>query len=161
MRVSASTREYNEAILEIVAYLHPAVDPDTGHYVCHHHSIGASVFETGSGPVPALVIGGCAMLVEGEDLVSRILSSAREASLEGLSGGRAVAGGARVDAYWVSQAIKAAAEIRGEAKLYTISLGGEAWAGVLIEWREGKALILVPPSCGEETIQRKSQSFYQ
>jgi hypothetical protein len=161
LRIPASTREYSEAILEVIAYLHPAVDPEAGHYVCHHHSIGASVIETGSGPLPALVIGGCALLVEGEDHVSRILGNAREARLEGFIGDKAVIGDARVDPYWVSQAIRAASEIRGEARFYTVGFEGEEWAGILIEWREGKALLLVPPSCGEDALRRRSQTFYQ
>ncbi|MEB2837218.1 MAG: hypothetical protein GSR80_000902 [Desulfurococcales archaeon] len=160
--LEAFTEEYTDALLDLVAYLHPAVDPDTGHHVCHRHGLGAAVLRASGRAVPALVVGGCLLLVEGEEPVRAVLGEARPAGLEEWGEERARVGGVLVDSYWLSQALRAAGELRARAGLYLVGMEGEDWVAVHLEWRGGSALALVPPRCsGEERIQRGSQSFYQ
>jgi hypothetical protein len=161
VRVEAVRPSFNDALVEILCYTHPALDPDTGHFVCHHHTVGAAVIEAGGSRVPALVLGGCAYLVEGRDYASSILEGARRVSIT-LGSEEASGGGARGDPYWVAQALRAAAELRLAADTYAVRVGGEEWIAVALTGKQGpESLVLVPPACGEDRFQRRSQAFYQ
>lgn len=157
----------DETLLELLSFLHPAVDPDTGHHVCHHHSLGLATLNAGGRRIPALLLGGCAMLVVGEDAVSALLGDASgEERLESMEPPKALIGGVEADAYWVMQALRAAAEMNLRAVLRVVEVEGGRWVLVELESRgrpsEGlRAALLIPPPCGEEGIRRRSQSFYQ
>ena len=162
-RVAASTPAYSEALLEIICYTHPAVDPETGHLVCHHHSVGAAVLEApGGGLVPALLVGGCAYLVEGTGHARALLEGARRVALESLGPEEARGGGGRGDAYWVAQAVRAAVELRLAPEAFEVEVEGEQWLAIALTSQGGvEAVVLVPPKCGEDRFQKKSQTFYQ
>jgi len=67
------------SVFEDLADLHGAVDPDTGHLVCHYFPIAPVIVEAGSSEVPGLQIGECLTLVLGREYTGKILEASRPA----------------------------------------------------------------------------------
>jgi len=162
VRVEARVEAYNDALLEILCYTHPAVDPETGHLICHHHTLGAAVIEAGGHHIPALLIGGCAYLIQGPQHTAKTLEAAEPTTLQALTPETAhTTGETTGDPYWLTQALRAAAELRAHASLYTLQVDGTPWTAVHIKAQDLEALILTPPTCTEDHYKKKSQTFYQ
>lgn len=51
------------AIIENIIDNHPAVDPDTGHLICHYKLIGLALVEVMGENYPALTVGDCIVVV--------------------------------------------------------------------------------------------------
>jgi len=67
------------SVLEDLADLHGAVDPDTGHLVCHYFPLAPVIIDAGGNDVPGLQIGECLTLVLGREYTSKILEASRPA----------------------------------------------------------------------------------
>ncbi|BAN90284.1 hypothetical protein [Aeropyrum camini] len=152
-----------DPVWEAVVRLHGAVDPETGHLICHHYPIALQLVETSEGAVPAVMVGDCILVVVGSTYVSRLLTEARESRLEELGADQARVGGVRVPAEAIAHVLSSLRDWRAQARFYTITLergehsedaviavftgGGEEWAAVLTE-------------CGRGGEERKSDTFY-
>ena len=62
-------------IIEELADLHGAIDPETGHMICHYYPFAPIIIDTEEGVVPGLHIGDCLTLVPGKDNVDKIIAS--------------------------------------------------------------------------------------
>jgi len=62
-------------LFEEIADLHGAVDPDTGHLICHYYPLAPVIVEVDGEAVPGLQVGECLTLVPGQDNVEKIVSA--------------------------------------------------------------------------------------
>ncbi len=121
-RIAGKTQYIPDSIIEGVARLHGAVDPDTGHVVCHHYSLGATAIEVNDSVIPGLIVGECLIIVYGEKHVSLLVGGARQVSLEGFNQDYAVAGDVRVDAAHLALVLSLLRDAKARVTFYTIDL---------------------------------------
>jgi len=124
LKLRSTMSSVPDVIMDEALMLHPAVDPDSGHLICHRHDVSAAVLEAGDEPYPALLVGSCLAIVTGKRLVEDILAKgdARKASLE-LSGDVRVPS-AESEPYWLLYMISVLRNVKPKAELLTLEVVG-------------------------------------
>ncbi len=120
-------------LLDAVADMHAALEPESGHLICHYHELGAGVVEAGGVSVPVLLVGSCMGVTAGRRYVEALVSAARpspEAVSEALRSPEAVG--------YVSLALEAIRSMNATAEAYRLPM------------EEGEAVLLVGRNRGEE-----------
>ncbi len=69
-------------LLEDFLSIHPAIDVEDGHIICHHSSLSLLVAESSEGPVPLIVLSDCLYITAGEEYVRRLAGAASSESSE-------------------------------------------------------------------------------
>ncbi|MET1129155.1 MAG: hypothetical protein ABWW70_07555 [Thermoproteota archaeon] len=164
LRLRAEMATVPSQVVEEAMDIHPAIDPETGHPVCHYLSVSAAVLDTGGHPVPAVLVGSCVALVSGREHVARVLE-AGGASPAGLElRDRVGVGGVEVDpelAYTLFSVLRLA---RSGAQLYTLELEDAGAsrrvpaARLRLEDGQEVLVVLLRPCGGQE--RRPSSSIY-
>ncbi len=121
-RIAGKTQYIPDSIVEGVARLHGAFDPDTGHIVCHHYSFGAVAIEAGGRVIPGLIVGECLIIVYGERNVAALVDGARRVPLDGFSQEYADTGDVRVDAAHLALVLSLLRDAKARVTFYTITL---------------------------------------
>ena len=153
--------EVTQHMMETLAFQHGAIDPDSGHIVCHQYRVGVAVAETPRGPVPLLVIENCVLLTAGRENVEALLEG-NSVEVDGLSlkSGRVEVGGMQVDGYWMIAALSYAKDLEGSMKLYKVEVERDGKpvkaVAVVVETRETAVALLVPQSCEAERAAPKT-----
>ena len=149
--------EVTETILEVLGFLHGAIDPDSGHIVCHHYRFGVAAIDVGGKPVPLFSIEGCIFLTAGEENTRLILENSGAVKVEELriSGGNIAVGDVSVESYWALLALSFVRELGGKIYTYKIpvNLDGRAVkaAGILVRPKDSyPVLIILPSKCAYE-----------
>lgn len=77
IRVNLSKKvEVPTALLEDLLSIHPAVDMESGHIVCHYSTFSLLTAETKLGPVP-LIASECILLTVGADNVEKLIQDSK------------------------------------------------------------------------------------
>ncbi|BAA80275.2 hypothetical protein APE_1284.1 [Aeropyrum pernix K1] len=111
-----------DPVWESVIRLHGAVDPETGHLTCHHYPIALQLVETGGGPVPALQVGECILIVAGATYISRLLAEAKDSRLEEIGADYALVSGVRVSTEVLAHVLSSLRDWKSQVKFYTLTL---------------------------------------
>ncbi len=164
MAIRVSGRRYFDIthhMMETLAMQHGAIDPDSGHIVCHHYRLGVAVAETPRGPVPVLVVEDCVMVTAGRDNVEALLAGdSVEAGTLSMRSGRVEVGGLPVDSYWMILALSYAKDMEGSIKLYKVDVERDGRrvraAALLVETESTQVLIVVPQRCEGERQQPRT-----
>lgn len=161
--ISISSRkifEISHSMLETLALQHGAIDPDSGHIVCHHYRLGVALATVGNKAVPLFTIEGCIFITAGRDNVEELLHSTSVVEVDTISlrGGGIEVGDVKLDGYWALLALSFARENGDKLRLFKleIELDGrrEKAVGFLIESKEAQpVMLIVPRSCREEKQQ--------
>ena len=64
-------------IIENLMEIHAALDPDTGHIICHYKPIGLTTIELAGGKYPGLRIGDCTTLVTDKEAIEKIMNESQ------------------------------------------------------------------------------------
>ncbi len=161
VRIAEKPRPIPDSMLEAIAYLHGAMDPDSGHLVCHHYPLGLTLVEAGGAKAPALSVGECIYLVP-QPWGSAIYQGSREASIRALGEDYTLVGEARVDTGSVSLILSLLREEKAEVEVRyskaVIHGRGEVGVAVfLIKASWGEWVAVVAPCKGQE---RKEGDLY-
>ena len=153
--------DVTQHMMEVLAFQHGAIDPDSGHIVCHHYRLGVVLAETGKGPVPLLVIENCLYVTAGRENVDAILDDGSvEAGQLTIRSGRVEVGGLQVDGYWLFTALSYAKDLEADIAVYKVELEreGDRVKAVAVVARKGDTavLLLVPARCEPEKTQPKT-----
>ena len=148
LRVSKS-QYIPPAVLEAIAFIHPAIDPETGHFECHYLPIAPGLLEVGGKSVPAIIAGCLAVAVVEEDF-----EGLREVTGSIVVGEDHVeAGGAKApkDLLRVYSALLSAEGVR--VGLYRVEPDGVL--AVVIKTRNPReSVVVVPAPCEEEGLEK-------
>jgi len=130
--------EISESMLEILGFLHGAIDPDSGHIVCHHYRLGVLYAKHENNIIPLFGVENCLFVTAGEENISAIISSDDAVKIETLSvsGGRLTIGDIDVENYWIFLALSFVREIGGKLSFYKLGL-------ILEDKKEVKAVALL------------------
>ncbi len=146
--------EVSETLLEVLGFLHGAIDPDSGHIVCHHYRLGVFVAMAGGRPVPLFGIEGCLFVTMGDENTSAIVSGDDAVSVDSLSitGGSIAVGDVKIESYWALLALSFVREMSGSIHMYKLNLllDGRSVkaAGILVKPKESQpVLVIVPSQC--------------
>ena len=74
-------------VVDGIIDLHAAVDPDTGHFICHYLAVRPEIVEIGGRDYPGLGVGEGLTVVVGEDAASTVEGSGEEVDLARLASG--------------------------------------------------------------------------
>ncbi len=153
--------EVTQHMMETLAFQHGAIDPDSGHIVCHQYRIGVTLAETPKGPVPMLVIENCVYVTAGRENVEAVLSgNSVEAGQLNIRSGRLEVGGLPVESYWMITALSYAKDLEGSMRLYKVEVDDDGRRfkaiAVVVETRETAVLLLVPQRCEAERAAPKT-----
>jgi len=146
--------EVPTALVEDLLSIHPAIDVDSGHIVCHYNTFHLLVAETAYGPIP-VISSGCTLLTVGEDNVEKLVKSSKSESREALvkPGGFIRVGSTEVQNPEVVELILSDTKL--ELKFYEVDIEGVG-EGIVIVARQsdGKseplAVIVTPCKPKEE-----------
>lgn len=150
-----------DSMLETIAFLHGAVDPDSGHLVCHHYPLGLTLVEAEGSKAPALSIGECIYLVP-PPWSKGIARGAEQARIEFMGSEHTMVGKARVDTSSLSLVLSLLREEKADARVMTTRISvpgrGEVDAVLIMltgSWGDWAALVI--PCKGQE---QKSGDLY-
>ncbi|MEM0366349.1 MAG: hypothetical protein QXO93_03840 [Acidilobaceae archaeon] len=73
-------------ILEDMLSIHPAIDSDSGHILCHFSNIALLVAETSQGPVPLISTNDCILVTVGDIYINRLKVGIKSESKEVIIG---------------------------------------------------------------------------
>ncbi len=152
----------SDHILETVAYLHGAVDPDTGHLTCHHYPIGITLIEASGVTAPALSIGECIYLIPAP-WNSGLKSEASPASISVIDRDVARIGDAEVESSSLALVLSVLKDERASVSIGTlrVSIAGKGELSSI--------LVTFKPESGEEwsalvtpckRVSKKSEDLY-
>jgi len=110
-----------DTLLDSVAYIHGAIDPDSGHMVCHHYPLGVALLEVDGESVPALSIGECIYLAP-HPWSSKIASSGVKADIMEVGEEYTIVGGVRVETQSISLILSTLREDRMSISFYIIKV---------------------------------------
>ena len=166
LRIAAKMDSVPDAILEEAMLMHPAIDPDTGHMVCHHHEVSAAVFDAGGESIPALLVGSCLAIVTGKSLVSRILEhgNAKPAQVELKR--KVTVSETEPEPYWVLSMLSVLKAAGTQAELYTVEVESSDHgrrripALRIIADETQETLLLVISPCRRPEEQRPAGALY-
>ncbi|AEM39324.1 hypothetical protein Pyrfu_1466 [Pyrolobus fumarii 1A] len=129
--------EITPAHLESLAMYHAAIDPDSGHLVCHGYSLQVVTLVVDGNPVPALLIDESLIYTSGSRNVELLVkASSKKVEHVTIDGNAIVADGIRLSNPWIFHAISMARDFKSAPTLYIITLKVD-------EDRESNALMLV------------------
>ncbi|MDM7275783.1 MAG: hypothetical protein P3X22_006695 [Thermoprotei archaeon] len=134
-------------ILEDFLSIHPAIDVEEGHIVCHHSSLSLLVAESPEGPVPLIVLSECLYATAGEEYVRRLAGAASSESSEAIvrAGSTIIVGSTEIYNPEVIELLSIGEDV--DLKLYDINVEGLGKAIVVTlkggKYGEGIALIAV------------------
>lgn len=74
MKIRRKSDYLPHPVIEHVVDNHPAIDPDTGHLLCHYKPIGLALVEVGGETYPALTVGDCVTVVNDPAAIKAITS---------------------------------------------------------------------------------------
>ncbi len=154
VRIMEKPRPIPDSMLEAIAYLHGAVDPDSGHLVCHHYPLGLTLVEAEGVKAPALSVGECIYLVP-HPWGRAIYHGSEEASIRSLGEDHTLVGEARIDTGSVSLILsllkeeKAGVEVR-YSRAIVHGHGEVSVAVFLLKASWGEWVAIVVPCKGQE-----------
>ncbi len=152
--------EVTQHMMEVLAYQHGAIDPDSGHIVCHQYRLGVTMGYTRKGPVPFLVVENCLLITAGKENVEAVLEDSVEANPITVRSGKVEVGGIQVDSYWLFAALSYAKDLEGEIYMYKLDLerddGKVKAVAVAVRREENAVLVIVPSKCEPEKTQPKT-----
>ena len=162
LRIRGKPKHIPDSILESIAMLHGAVDPDTGHLVCHHYPLGLAIIEASGRSMPALSIGECIYLVPPPH-IDPLVRDANSSSLEVLGEDTTSIGGAVVDTPAIALVLSVLREEKGSIKFYitNVEVGGRESRAVLARLDlhgEAWGLLVVP--CKQTGIREHENLYY-
>ncbi len=148
-------------VLESLAYMHGAVDPDTGHLACHYYSLGVASIVVGDTTYPALVIGGCMYLISGR--VNGLDKAKSEAHMIAVERDNVSIGDATIEAYMLSSLYNLAREGQATIRMYSIEVvegnrATKAVAAVVNIQQTGDYTVIL--SRCKDTRTREEDSMY-
>ncbi|MCE4610605.1 MAG: hypothetical protein F7B17_01375 [Desulfurococcales archaeon] len=148
LRVSKS-QYIPPAVFEAIASIHPAIDPETGHFECHYLPIAPGLLEVGGKSVPAVIAGCLAVaVIEGEfeglkEVGGSIAVSEDHVEAEGAR--------APKDLLRVYSALLSAEGVK--VGLYRVDPDG-VLAVVIKTHNPRESVVVVPAPCEEESVEK-------
>jgi len=103
-------------VMENIVDLHGAIDPDTGHLICHYYAIAPVIVEIGGVDFPGINVGECLTLVPGEKAANKALEEAEPVKIGELDTSKGV-DGVRVDPASLALALGYVRYAEGSMKL--------------------------------------------
>ncbi|MEB3774095.1 MAG: hypothetical protein GSR86_04115 [Desulfurococcales archaeon] len=162
VRIAGKIKHIPDSILESIAMLHGAVDPDTGHLICHHYPLGLALIEAGGRSMPALGIGECIYLVP-PPYADLLVGDARSSALEQLGEDTTSMGGAVVDTPAIALVLSVLREEKGSIRLYTVpvEVDGRESRAVLARLKlQNEAWGLLVTPCKQTRIKEHENLYY-
>jgi len=74
MKVKRKSEYLPHPVIEHVVDNHPAIDPDTGHILCHYKPMGLAIIEVGGETYPALTVGDCVTVTNDPAAIKAIIN---------------------------------------------------------------------------------------
>jgi len=156
--------EVTETLLETLGLLHGAIDPDSGHIICHHYRFGVFYAKQSGNTIPLFSIEGCLFITIGEKNVEAIVKSndAVEAGTLSITEGSISIGDVKLESYWALLALNFIRETGGRFYLYKVDLvldGKPVKAAALLAKPEESApiMIILPSKC---IVEKKEVSTH-
>ncbi|MCE4625325.1 MAG: hypothetical protein F7C35_05620 [Desulfurococcales archaeon] len=88
IRVKSKSGYIPHAVMDALVDLHAAVDPDTGHFVCHYYVVSLSIVEIGGKDFPGLNVGENLTVVIGSEAASTVERTGERISIDEVSEGK-------------------------------------------------------------------------
>jgi hypothetical protein len=132
-------------VLEAVAGIHPAVDPETGHFECHYSELRLGSVEVGGERLPAIIVGCLAVtvaVVREEELGEPVSAPVT------VSGDWVEAGGARGPREMLRVYSAIASSTSGRVTLVRAKVNGSTLLAMVADFGEGGRVLVVPVECG-------------
>lgn len=73
MRVRKQPGYLPHSVVENLLGLHPAIDPDTGHILCHYKPFNLGLAEINGNPYPALIVNDCIIIINDNKAVKELI----------------------------------------------------------------------------------------
>ncbi|MFN4046344.1 MAG: hypothetical protein ACK4H7_03285 [Acidilobaceae archaeon] len=141
--------------------IHPAIDMEEGHIVCHHSSLSLSVAESPEGPVPLIALSDCLYATAGEEYVRRLASTASSESSEAIvrAGKTIIVGSTEIYNPEVVELLSIEEDVN--LKLYEIDVEGlgRAILVALKGGRYGDGIALIAVSCRVKREKREALHY--
>ncbi len=137
-RLVTKPRFLPHSVMEDLVDLHGAVDPDTGHLICHYYAIAPVIVEIAGRKFPGLNVGECMTIVQGQDAVAAAEEEGERVELSEIDAKGGV-NGISVDAASLALALSHVRNAGGKLRLLAPRSGEDA-------------VIVVFDSDGEESI---------
>ncbi len=148
-------------VLEPLAYMHGAVDPDSGHLSCHYYSLGIASIAIGDTIYPALVIGGCMYLVPGR---IKDLDSDPEVHVESVERESARIGGVAIESFMLSLLYNLAREGQASIRFYKIELSDDTASGyaiaAVVSIQQDRDYTVILSKCKEAKYRDEDSMYY-
>ncbi|MCE4600623.1 MAG: hypothetical protein F7C38_03555 [Desulfurococcales archaeon] len=77
MKINREASYIPHIVIENLMEIHAALDPDTGHIICHYRPIGLTTIELAGEKYPGLRIGDCTTLVTDKEAVEKIIDESQ------------------------------------------------------------------------------------
>lgn len=159
VKVLSKTAEITGYVLESLVYMHAAVDPDSGHLICHYNPLGVASLEYDGRVYPAVVIGGCMYLVPG-----RIGGSLNEVSVDVIEGDKVYVGGAVVEAYQLALLYNLAREGQASIRFYELELEDDRGLNRVIlasvKMQQGDEYSVILSRCKDSRVRGEDSMYY-
>ena len=134
-------------LIESLAFLHPGIDPETGHYVCHHIDMGISLIKVGNEEIPSFMVGDCILIVVGDRSINKLLEHMSEVKDEVTFESDTISIEGALASSELSRVFTLLWEYRAKIRFYKIEIEGSHRLAVLVEVKDSWKALIVSGNC--------------